>query len=98
MRFRRAFAVAIIPLILVVIPLAEQQNNSPGLSMSPAEVAQALGVAGAPAGINPVEWSKSLAEGGAQVESTLTSAGLPVNMSSSSPFSTAVITTVGGQA
>jgi hypothetical protein len=95
MRFRSVFAVPIISLILAVMPVAEQQNNSPGLKMSPAEVARALGVAGAPAGVNPVAWSKMVAAGAAPGQAAVTTAGLPVNMSSSSAFSTAVMTAVG---
>src|ERR1700722_134338 len=97
MRFRSVLAVGFISLILAVMPVEEQQNNSPGLKMSPAEVAHALGVGGSPGGINPAGSSKMAAGDEAPVQAGITSSGLPVNMSSSSAFSTAVMTAVGGQ-
>ena len=78
------------------MPQAEQAQ-SPGLAMSSTALAEALGVPGAPAGVDRIAWSKSVAEPSQGALTSMTGAGLPVNMNPSSPFSTAVMTTVNGQ-
>jgi hypothetical protein len=96
MHFRRVFAVAIVPLALVVLPQAEQLTHSQAPQLSSADVAKALGIPAAPAGVDHVAWS--LAAGQAAAQGPLASVagpGIPINMNSSSPFSAAVMTSVG---
>ena len=89
MQLRRALAIALIPLVLVVMSQAEQQTKS--------TIATVLGVPAAPADVNRLEWSRAVAESLPGQVASLTSPGLPINMSPSSPFSAAVMTTVNGQ-
>ena len=81
MQFRRAVAIALIPLVLVVMSHAEQQSNS---------TAAVLGVPAAPADVNRLEWSRAVADSLPGGIASMTSPGLPINMSPSSPFSAAV--------
>ncbi len=96
MALRKMLAIAVIPLVLVVMPQAEQAQ-SPGLGMSSTALAEALGIPGAPSGVNRIEWSKSVGELSHGALPSMTSPGLPINMNPASPFSTAVMTTVNGQ-